>query len=155
MGAMYFDDFEVGQAFETPGKTISEGEILSFAFEYDPQPFHSDATAAEKTIFGGLIASGFQTMAVSFSLFFRLRLLDEANLASPGMDSVRWTAPVRPGDTLRVIATVTELKPSRSQTDQGIVVMDHVTYNQNDDVVMTVNCMHRLKRRSPDKGVEI
>ena len=155
MGAMYFDDFEVGQAFETPGKTISEGEILSFSFQCDPQPFHSDATAAEKTIFGGLIASGFQTMAVSFSLFFRLRLLDEANLASPGMDSVRWTAPVRPGDTLRVVATVTELKPSKSKTDQGIVVMDHVTYNQNDDVVMTVNCMHRLKRRSPDKGVEI
>jgi len=155
MGAMYFDDFEVGQSFETPGKTISEGEILDFSFQYDPQPFHSDVTAAEKTIFGGLIASGFHTLSVSFSLFFRLRLLDEANLASPGMDQVRWTAPVRPGDTLRVVATVTELKPSKSRSDQGIIVMDHITYNQNDDVVMTVNCMHRLKRRSPDKGIEI
>ncbi len=148
MGAMYFDDFAVGQSFETPGKTLSEGEILDFAFQYDPQPFHSDVTAAEKTMFGGLIASGFQTLSVSFSLFFRLRLLDEANLASPGMDQVRWTAPVRPGDTLRVVATVTELKPSKSRLDQGIVVMDHVTYNQNDDVVMTVNCMHRLKRQN-------
>lgn len=155
MGAMYFDDFEVGQSFETPGKTISEGEILDFSFQYDPQPFHSDVTAAEKTVFGGLIASGFHTLSVSFSLFFRLRLLDEANLASPGMDQVRWTAPVRPGDTLRVIATVAEIKPSTSRSDQGIIVMDHITYNQNDDVVMTVNCMHRLKRRSPNKGIEI
>jgi len=145
---MYFDDFSVGQSFETPGKTLSEGEILDFAFQYDPQPFHSDVTAAEKTMFGGLIASGFQTLSVSFSLFFRLRLLDEANLASPGMDTVRWTAPVRPGDTLRVVATVAELRPSQSRSDQGIVVMDHVTYNQNGDVVMTVNCMHRLKSRN-------
>jgi acyl dehydratase len=143
----YFDDFSVGDKFTTPGKTISEGEILDFAFTYDPQPLHTDKTLAEQSDFAGLIASGFHTLSVSFSLFFRLRLLDEANMASPGMDEVRWLAPVRPGDTLHVVIEVKKLIPSKSRPDCGIVVMDHISYNQHGDPVMSVNCMHRLKRR--------
>ncbi|MCW9045268.1 MAG: MaoC family dehydratase [Alphaproteobacteria bacterium] len=145
---MFFEDFQVGDSFTTPGKTITEAEILEFAFIYDPQPLHTNKVAAEKSDFAGLIASGFHTLSLSFSLFFRLRLLDEANLASPGMDEVRWLAPVRPEDTLHVVAEVTEVRPSKSQPDKGIIFMNHFTYNQRNEKVLSVHCMHRLRCRS-------
>ena len=147
MPDMYFDDFAVGQRFVTRAMTISEAAILDFAERYDPQPFHLDAEYAKATHFGGLIASGFQTLAVSFALFLRLGLLEIANLGSPGMDEVRWLKPLRPGDTIRQVAEVIEVSPSRSKPDRGVVRMRHDTLNQKDEVIMTAVCMHMLKRR--------
>ncbi|MBT3700722.1 MAG: MaoC family dehydratase [Alphaproteobacteria bacterium] len=151
MADMYFDDFEIGRTFRTHGKTISEAEILTFAMVYDPQPLHMNAESAKDGIHGGLISSGFQTISLSFSLFFRLGILDAANLGSPGFDELRWLKPVRPGDTIWMEAEVTQVKPSKSKPDRGVIFMDHRTVNQNDEVVMTVKCMHMLRRRPDGK----
>ncbi|MEL3890500.1 MaoC family dehydratase [Ferrovibrio sp. MS7] len=143
----YFDDLLPGHSFTTPGVTVSEAQILDFARVYDPQPFHIDSEAARDTEFGGLIASGFHTLSLSFAQFFRLEVFAKANLGSPGMEDLRWLKPLRPGDTIRVEAEVMEVKPSQSKPDRGIVVMRHDTFNQRGELILTVTCLHRLKRR--------
>ncbi|WP_430397858.1 MaoC family dehydratase [Ferrovibrio sp.] len=144
----YFDDLLPGHSFTTPGVTVSEAQILDFARVYDPQPFHIDSEAARDTEFGGLIASGFHTLSLSFAQFFRLEVFAKANLGSPGMEDLRWLKPLRPGDTIRVEAEVMEVKPSQSKPDRGIVVMRHDTFNQRGELILTVTCLHRLKRRA-------
>lgn len=146
---MYFDEFAVGQRFRSAGCTLSEGQILDFAFHYDPQPFHMDKEAAKEWSYGGLIASGFQTMLVGFRLFYAEGIISRGSLGSPGLDELRWLRPVRPGDTLHVEAEVVELRPSRSKPDRGMVVIAHTIANQEGEPVMTYRCMH-LQRRRPD-----
>jgi acyl dehydratase len=148
MRALYFDDIHPGDRFESPAVTVTEGQILDFAQLYDPQPFHLDRAAAARTEFGGLIASGFHTLALSFSLFFRLRVIEEANMGSPGMEEVRWLKPLRPGDSIHIVAEVVEVRPSQSKPDRGIIRMRHDTFNQDGALIMTVNCLHRLRRRA-------
>ena len=147
MTVRYFDDFAIGDRFVTAAKTVTESEILRFAFEFDPQPFHIDAAAAAGTPFGGLIASGFHTLSLSMSLFFRLRLLERPNLGSPGIDEIRWLRPLRPGDTIHQVAEVTDLKRSTSKPDRGVIWMRHDTFNQQDEMIMRLRCMHMLRRR--------
>jgi acyl dehydratase len=147
MTDIYFDDLRTGQRFTTPAMTVSEMQILDFARVYDPQPFHIDAEAAKGTEFGGLIASGFHTLSLSFSLFFRLGIFSAANLGSPGMEEIRWLKPLRPGDIIHAEAEVTALKASQSKPDRGIVTMRHDTFNQDGALILTVACLHRLKRR--------
>ncbi len=144
----YFDDLLPGQHFSTPGMTVSETMILDFARLYDPQPFHIDAKAARDTEFGGLIASGFHTLSLSFSLFFRLGVFARANLGSPGMEETRWLRPLRPGDTIRAEAEVLAVKASQSRPDRGVVTMRHDTFNQHGELILSVICLHRLKRRA-------
>ena len=148
-GPLYFEDLTVGDRIDTESETVSEEEIVAFARKFDPQYFHCDKASAQDSRFGGLIASGFHTLSLSFALFFRLKLFEEANLGSPGMDRVRWLKPLRPGDTIRVAATVKELRPSRSKPDRGVILMCHETLNQRDEVVLSVDCMHLLRRRAP------
>ncbi len=143
----YFDDLTIGDVFESEKKTITEDDIVGFAEQYDPQPFHVDKDAAAKTEFGGLIASGFHMLSASFGLFFHSRVIEKHNLGSPGMDQVRWLRPMRPGDTIHCRAEVTDLQPSKSKADRGSVWMRHDTINQDGDVIMTVSCIHRLRRR--------
>jgi acyl dehydratase len=143
---MWFEDFTMGQTFRTGGITVSEAAILDFAFVYDPQPMHIDAVTAGTGPFGGLIASGFQTLSLSCSLFFRLGLVAESNLGSPGMDELRWTKPLRPGDTIRAAAEVIAIKPSASKPDRGVITMRHDTFNQRDELILTMRAMHLLKR---------
>lgn len=143
----WFDDFSVGQTFSTAGLTVTEASILDFALVYDPQPMHLDVPAATAGPFGGLIASGFQTLSLSFSLFFRLGIVSESNLGSPGLDELRWKRPLRPGDTIRVVAEVVAIKPSTSKPDRGVVTMRHDTFNQNDELILSVTGMHMLRRR--------
>lgn len=147
MTDLYFDDLHPGQRFVTPAVTISEAQILDFARVYDPQPFHIDTEAARRTEFGGLIGSGFLTLSLSFSLFFRLGVFSAANLGSPGMEEVRWLKPLRPGDTIHAEAEITAMKASQSKPDRGIVTMRHDTINQDGALILTVICLHRLKRR--------
>lgn len=145
----YFEDFAVGQRFESAAREISESDILAFATDFDPQYFHADPDRAAASHFDGLIASGLHTLSVSMGQFFRLRLLEDANLSSPGMDELRWLKPVRPGDAIRQQVEVLECRPSRSKPDRGLLVMRHDTLNQRDERVMTFTCMHLLRRR-PD-----
>ena len=148
--ARTFDDFSVGEVFTTPGITLSEGQILDFALAYDPQPFHLDVGAAARSPFGGLVASGFQTLALTFRAFHLANVINDCSLGSPGFDALRWLLPVRPGDTLSVEATVREMRPSKSKPDRGTLIMDYATKNQHGETVMTFTAIHLLRRRTPD-----
>ena len=147
MQALYFDDFEPGQTFESKGVTLSESQILDFALLYDPQPFHLDKEAAAEGPFNGLIASGFQTLALAFRMFYQADVINACSMGSPGLDELRWVRPVRPGDTLKVTGTVREKRPSRSKPDRGTLLMDYEVKNQLGEVVMTFTAIHILARR--------
>jgi len=144
---LYFDDFKPGDRVESAPLLITEELILEFARFYDPQLFHTDPEAAKATIYGGLIASGLQTIALTFKLYFETGVLSACSLGSPGLDEVRWKAPVRPGDTLRVLVDVLEVRPSTSKPDRGIVRVRYTTPNQRDETVMTINGNQLLRRR--------
>jgi len=148
MSHLTFDDFHIGQRFEAGPLPVTAADIREFALKYDPQPMHLDELAARRHPFGGIIASGFQTLALSFGLFFRLHILDHANLGSPGMEEVRWLKPLRPGDSIHIIVEVLALKPSHSKPDRGVITMRHDTYNQEGALIMTANCLHMLRRRA-------
>jgi acyl dehydratase len=148
MSDLYFEDFTVGRQFRTPRATVTDTAILDFARRFDPQPFHLDVEAAQHTPFGGLIASGIHTIALTFSLFLETGAIAACSLGSPGLDEVRWLSPVRPGDTLRVIAEVSAARPSASKADRGIVTLAYKTLNQRDETVMTLKS-HQLLRRRP------
>jgi acyl dehydratase len=130
--------------------TMTEDAIIDFAVRFDPQPFHKDRVAAEKSIYGGLIASGIHTIAVSFSLLLQTGALAN-NLGSPGFDELRWLRPVRPGDTLRAVGEVVEVRPSASRPDRGTVRFRCTTLNQKNEPVQTVFCNQLLKRRPADR----
>lgn len=146
---LYFEDFTPGREFRTDGITITEAQILDFALAFDPQPFHLDVEAAKETIFGGLIASGFHTIALTFRLFVQTRALAACSLGSPGADELRWLRPVRPGDTLRATVQVLEQRPSGSKPDRGIVRLHWTTINQRGEPVLTMVSMQLVKRRPP------
>lgn len=147
MREKYFEDFRVGEKFRTKAKTLSAQEIVEFARRYDPQPFHVDAKAAAQSPYGGIIASGFHTIAASFRLFIDTGLIGTTGMGSPGMDSVRWLRPVRPGDTLAVEAEVMETRASRSSPDRGIVLMDFRTRNQDGELVLSLRAVHLVRRK--------
>ncbi len=143
----YFEDFRVGDRFETPGITLTRSEIIDFAMRYDPQPIHMDVVAAEAGPYGGLIASGFQTLALTFRLFFQRGWFQDSSLGSPGIDEVRWLKPVYPGDTIHAVIHVQEARPSKSDPGRGVLVFRYDTYNQNDEVVMTYRAPSLSRRR--------
>ena len=144
---LWLEDFAPGQRFRTRGATLSEAQILDFAWTHDPQPFHIDKEAAAASPYGGIIASGFQTLLVSFRLIYQERIINAASLGSPGIDELRWLKPVRPGDTLHVEGEVLEVTPSRSKPDRGMVVVAYTIGNQAGEAVMTYRTMHLLQRR--------
>jgi len=147
----YLDDFSEGSIFETEGKTVSEAEILEFAFKYDPQSFHMDVEAAKEGPFGGLIASGIQTMAIGLRLLLQAQVFAPgASMGSPGMDELRWLKPVRPGDTLRMRGEVLEVKPSRSKPGRGLLRYRMTIFNQHGEDVMSMVGMQLIKRRTTD-----
>ncbi len=143
----FLDDFDEGETFVCPGITLTESEIIDFALKYDPQAFHLDSVAASQSLFGGLIASGFQTLSLCFRLFIQSGMLAECSMGSPGIDELRWLAPVRPGDTLRTEVEVIAVKPSRSKPDRGILRLKYTAINQHGDMVLTFIVNHFLRRR--------
>jgi len=147
MADRYFDDFKVGDRFATATKTVTEDMIVGFAKLYDPQPFHLDPVAAKRTLYGGLIASGFQTLAIGFRLIWDTGIFAAGSMGSPGFDELRWLKPVRPGDTLRVELEVVESRPSQSKPDRGIMRGAYRYLNQSGETVLTYTAMHLLRRR--------
>ena len=143
----WLDDFVAGQRFVTPAITLTEAEIIRFALQYDPQPFHLDQETAARSVYGGLIASGFQTLALCFRLFIQSGMLTESSIGSPGIDELRWHAPVRPGDTLHSEVEVLECRPSRSRSDRGVVRMRYEAMNQRDETVLSFIVNHLLLRQ--------
>jgi acyl dehydratase len=147
MDTRFLDDLTPGQRFTTPGLTLTEAEIIDFAWRYDPQPFHLDANAAADSPYGGLIASGFQSLALCFRLFIQSGILAESSMGSPGIDELRWLAPVRPGDTLHGEIEVLEVRPSKTKADRGIARLKYHAVNQRGEVVLSFIVNHLLKRR--------
>ena len=139
MDTRYLDDLIPGQRFTSPGLTLTEAEIIDFAWRYDPQRFHLDVNAAADSPYGGLIASGFQSMVLCFRLFIQSGVLAASSLGSPGIDELRWLAPVRPGDTLHTVVEVLEVRPSSSKPDRGIARMKYQGVNQRDEAVAELN----------------
>jgi acyl dehydratase len=144
---LFFEDFAVGQRYETEGVIVTEAEILAFARQFDPQYFHLDAAAAAKSAFGGLVASGLHTLSLTMRLFFELNLWERAIIASPGLEHVRWLVPLRPGDTIRTTVEISAVKRSRSKPDRGIVSTAHRAFNQHDQVIFTMTCLHMVLAR--------
>lgn len=145
----YLDDFKEGERFVAPGFTLSEGQVLDFALTYDPQPFHIDAQAASESPYGGLIASGFQTLALCFRMVVQTGVFETVSMGGPGIDELRFLAPVRPGDTIRSEAEILSAKPSRSKPDRGIMRIQFRGYNQHGDEVISFIVI-MLGRRKTD-----
>ncbi len=147
MTDLYLEDFKPGDRFESRGRTVPEAEIIDFALRYDPQPIHIDAEAAKHSPYGGLIASGFHTMAVAFRLAWDTGVFSACSLGSPGIDELRWLKPVRPGDTLRTVVEIVDARPSASKPDRGVCRIKYDVFNQNDEQVMTMTAVQILARR--------
>ena len=148
---LYFEDFHVGQKFDSISSyTVTAQEIKEFGEKYDPQPFHLDAAAGEGSFFHGLAASGWLTAAI----VMRLRVLSvpvRGGMIGAGAEHMRWTEPVRPGDTLRTEIEVVGVRYARTRKDYGVVTTHTLCYNQNDVVVLraTVNFLAPLREVRP------
>jgi acyl dehydratase len=144
----YWEDFPVGMVREFGAMTLTKEEILRFGKQYDPQPFHVDEEASKQTVFGGLIASGWQTCAAAMRMMCDEYLLDSASAGSPGVEVIRWTAPVRPGDTLRLRLTVLEARVLQSKPHIGLVRNKWEMFNQKNEQVMQMEAYGMFVRRN-------
>lgn len=143
----YWEDIKAGDVVELGSQTMDKERMVAFAREFDPQPFHTDEKAAEASIYGGLIASGWLTGSTLMRLFYDGFLKDTASMGSPGVDELRWLKPVRPGDTLTARLTVLEATASRSKPDRGIMRSLMEVLNQHGEVVMTTTGVNFFRRR--------
>ena len=147
MPSLYFEDLEPGQVLELGSRAVSEDEIVAFARQWDPQPFHVDPEAAKDSPFGGLIASGWHTGAMWMRLYVDSLLGGEAAMGSPGIEELRWLAPVRPGDTLQGRLTVLDATPSERRPDRGTVRIRGEMVNQDGVTVMSMVSRGHFRRR--------
>jgi acyl dehydratase len=145
----YWEDFKVGERIVVGTVGVDRDEVIEFASRYDPQPFHVDEEAAKKSIYGGLIASGWHSCALIMRLICDSYMLEAASLGSPGVENVRWPKPVRPGDTLTAYRTTEESRESRSRPEAGIVKTLWEVENQNGELVMTMSGINLFLRRNP------
>ena len=134
---VWFEDFAPGQEFDLGTYAVSEEEILEFGRRYDPQPFHVDPQAARHSPFGGLIASGWHTGSIFMRLYVDAVLAGSASQGSPGVDELRWRAPVRPGDVLSGRLRIPDVQPSATRPGRGTVFFENSLTNQEGVVVMT------------------
>lgn len=144
----YFEDFKLGEVQSLGQVVVDKAEVIEFASRFDPQPFHVNEAAAKETIFGGLIASGWHTCSLVMRMMCDTYLNEAASLGSPGVDNVRWLKPVRPGDTIRAQRITLEVKASTSKPDRGVVKSRWEVFNQNDELVMTMEGLGMFKRRN-------
>lgn len=131
-GKAYLEDLSEGMVYESSGFKLEAADILAFAREFDPQPFHLDDVAARDTLFGGLAASGWHTAAITMKLLVQSLPLAGGIIGAGG--DIAWPRPARPGDVLRVVSTIVSVQPSRSKPDRGMVTVQSETRNQHGDV---------------------
>ena len=144
---IFFDDLFVDDVFESLSKTITETEIIEYGWKYDPQPFHVSKPDAEASSFGGLIASGFMTAAITFRLIQQSNGFQTTSAGGHGIDKLRWLKPVRPDDTIHATMQVLSLKPSKSRPTVGNVLCKFDTFNQHRVIVMTMENTWIVNRR--------
>ncbi len=144
-----FDTLAPGDVLDLGSRQVTEAEIVAFASDFDPQPFHIDPAAAERSIFGGIIASGWHTCALTMRLLVDAFLSQAASMGSPGVEQIRWLRPVRPGDTLTARIRVLEKRPSQSKPDRGSIKSLTEVTNQADELVMTMESIVLMGRTAP------
>jgi len=144
---MFWEDFRVGETLEMGRHTFSEQEIIAFARQYDPQPFHLDPEAARASLFGGLVASGWHTCVVAMRLMCESYLNASSSLGSPGLDHLRFLRPVRPGDTLVFRRTVLAARPSASRPGVGLVKQRWEALGEDGGLVLSMEGWNLFGRR--------
>ncbi len=148
----YFEDYRVGEQVEFGSYRMTEEQIVAFARDFDPQPFHVDKDAARQSVYGGLVASGWHTASAMMRMMVDHFISPKTSMGSPGMDEIRWLKPVRPGDTLRVRVTVLSAKRSTNKPDRGVIDQRVEVINQHGDVVMASKGigMYRCRTRTAE-----
>ncbi|WP_291553841.1 MaoC family dehydratase [Comamonas sp. SCN 65-56] len=133
----HLEDFRIGDVIETASVTVTREMIVAFAREYDPQPMHLDESAARQTVFGELVGSGWQTLALTMRLLVDARLLGSTPIVGAEFKEMRFHAPVRPGDSLHARVEVTGLRASRSRPERGFLDMTVTTLNADGAPLIT------------------
>ena len=148
----YFDDLNVGDRFKSELLNVTEKQLIEFAHKFDPQMFHLSRKKAERTIFKGLVASGWHTAAITMRLFVQTLNFAEGAIGL-GVDELRWPNVVRPGDVLSVETEIVDLRPSRSRPGFGIIRLRNVTTNQRGEIVQTMLASAMVPRRQRSETV--
>jgi acyl dehydratase len=143
---LFLDDLHVGQRFTSPSHVVDADQIKRFAAEFDPQPFHLDEDAAANSLFAGLAASGWHTAALTMRLLLAGGMPIAGGIVGAGGE-IAWPRPTRPGDELQVVSEVTEIRPSRTKPDKGIVVLRNETRNQRGEVVQVLTAKLVVPRK--------
>jgi len=147
----YFEDYVAGSIHEFGPIAVELDEVVSFGKRFVPLSYHTDPELAKKSLYGGLIASGWHTAALMMRVYSDNYLSKVANLGSPGVDELRWDKPVYPGDELSLRVTVLETRPSQSKPDRGIVSSFVEVLNQGGDVVMSLKMVNFVRSRYADR----
>jgi acyl dehydratase len=155
MSKLYWEDFTIGQVTEYGNREVTEEEIVEYATDFDPQPFHIDKEAAQNHFFGGIIASGWHTGAMCMRMMVDGYLHNAASMGSPGIEQLRWKKPVRPGETLHIKMEVLDHSLPKSKPELGFIKFSHTVYNQDNEVKMImISSGMFLKRPSVISGTE-
>jgi len=144
----YWEDFKVGEVQQIGEKRVDRDEIIEFARQFDPQPFHIDEAAAKRSMYGGLIASGWHTCAMIMRMMCDAYLAQAASVGSPGIENHKWLKPVRPGDTISARRTTLDTRASKSKPDIGIVNNLWEVFNQKGELVMSMQGHGMFRRRN-------
>jgi acyl dehydratase len=145
----HWEDFTEGLSMTFGPKEVTRDEVIAFARDFDPQPFHLDEEAGEASLFGGLAASGWHTAGIVMRLMCDGFLLDSSSLGSPGLDTLKWLKPVLVGDQLRARMTVLASRPMKSRAHVGLVQTRWEALNQRDEIVMLIESWAMFGRRTP------
>lgn len=148
MPELCFEDFPVGETLKFGNYLVTRDEIIAYAKSFDPQPAHLDEAAAEKTVLGGLSASGWQIGAILMSMMCDEFMLRSSSLGAPGIEEIKWLRPVRPGDRLSATRRCKSARVSNSRPEMGICVFDYTVENQTGETVSTFNVTQLFGRRA-------
>ncbi|MGM0590620.1 MAG: MaoC family dehydratase [Halobacteriota archaeon] len=149
----YYEDLTIGATYDVGSYTLTKSEIITFAEQFDPQPFHVDEEAAKESMFGELVASGLHTLCLSVRLFVTEFVTPDegiANMGGLGMDDLRWHRPVKPGDTLRLRIEVADKRLSESHSDRGYVDFERTVFNDDDEQVLSIRSHNIVRRERAD-----
>jgi acyl dehydratase len=149
---LHWEDFIPGRIFTYGPRRITREEILDFAREFDPQPFHIDDEAARHTMLGGLCASGWHSCSIAMRMMADAFLVNSTSMGSPGVEEVRWLLPIRPDDDLNLRVTVLATRTSNSRPDMGFVTFELALFNVSGKCAMTIKAPLMFSRRSPGKS---
>lgn len=145
----FFEDYKTGEVVRSGGITLTTSAIIDFAMLHDPQPFHLDELAAADTMYGGLIASGWQVLLLGFRMLVQEGMPGKNSLGSPGVDEVRFHLPTRPGDTVYAMAEIVEARPSATRPDRGLLRVKFRMENQKGETVVSFLGTQFVRRRQP------